>query len=105
MAESGASGAWIPLMDYAIKKGISLSTLRRYIKAGKIQYKVEQGRYLLFDEDADVPSVAVDVQASGTQTKMFRLEKDLQKAQEEIADLKMLIAIYEEKISGPRLER
>jgi hypothetical protein len=82
---------WIPLLDYALKKGVSLSTLRRHIKAGKIPFKVEDGRYLLFDDSRD------DINPS-----LARLEEDLQRAQEEIAELKTLIALYEEKIPNQR---
>ena len=86
--------AWIPLMEYAIKKGISLSTLRRHIKANKLTYKVENGRYLLWDEEADSTHLKTDYQ---------KLEMDLKKAQEEIAELKTLIAFYEEKAPQQRL--
>ncbi len=73
-------------MDYAMKSGLSLSTLRRYIKAGKIEHRVEEGRYLLCLEGPLATST----------DKFEMLQKDLQKAQEEIAELKTLIALYEE---------
>jgi predicted site-specific integrase-resolvase len=80
---------WISLMDYATTKGVSLSTLRRHIKANKIPYKVENGRYLLPLNAADNP----------TAEKIA-----LQKAQEEIAELKTLIAFYEEKLPKQRFD-
>jgi hypothetical protein len=110
---------WIPLMDYAMKKGVSLSTLRRHIKANKVQYRVENGRYLLFVEKSDpalanrAPSTSA-AQASGgshgassTANKsvgrdddflVSQLQIKLKKAQEEIAELKTLIAFYEESL-------
>jgi hypothetical protein len=113
-------GEWIPLMDYAMKKGVSLSTLRRHIKANKIQYRVENGRYLLFVEPGDAiltprPAVATKVapvtakaaSPSSTSVKnpsqnddylMSQLQTKLKKAQEEIAELKTLIAFYEESL-------
>ncbi|OFZ18689.1 MAG: hypothetical protein A2X94_14370 [Bdellovibrionales bacterium GWB1_55_8] len=87
---------WIPLMDYAMKKGISLSTLRRHIKANKVVYRVEGGRYLLCDEargfsaDADIGS------RGGDSAVISHLNSQLQQAREEIAELKTLIAFYEE---------
>jgi predicted site-specific integrase-resolvase len=69
---------WIPLVDYAARKGVSLSTLRRYIKANKIPYRLEEGRYLILSDEAD-------------------LRTELQRANEEIAELKTLIALYEER--------
>ena len=92
-----------------MKKGVSLSTLRRYIKSNKVQYKVEGGRYMLFDEAGNTPMIGqtgplvsphVSVSSQNTQ----RLTGELQKAKEEIAELKMLIALYEEKNSSHRFD-
>lgn len=80
---------WISLVEYAHKKGISLSTLRRHIKSGKIPYKVDQGRYLLFDDS--------DSQTAKTTPSLESLQLELQQAREEVAELKTLIAFYEEK--------
>ena len=140
--------AWIPLMDYAIKKGVSISTLRRYIKSNKIKYRTEAGKYLLWDDEAGVsfltessgliPPRSVSGLHSGLQSephsephteshteyryalptpgaysaarastdappatpdRIQHLERQLQKAQEEIAELKMLVSLYEEKLT------
>ncbi|MBL7715631.1 MAG: hypothetical protein JNL01_09200 [Bdellovibrionales bacterium] len=88
---------WIPLMDYAVKNSISLSTLRRHIKANKITYRVENGKYLILDELNQ--TVAGPAATAGITGRIEQLELDLNKAQEEIAELKMLVAIYEEKIA------
>lgn len=103
---------WIPLLDYAMKSGVSLSTLRRHIKANKIQFKVENGRYLLLDDTAEGTGTAATPAAtaaavlhfdsSESQTVRFQvvdLERKLEKAHEEIAELKMLVALYEEKLA------
>jgi len=92
MTAHQGNGQWIPLMDYAMKKGVSLSTLRRYIKSNKIDYKTENGRYLIWDDET---SVSVPAPAGDP----AELRTRLRKAQEEIAELKMLIAIYEEQLS------
>ncbi|MBC7692188.1 MAG: hypothetical protein H7222_10495 [Methylotenera sp.] len=121
-------------MDYAMKKGVSLSTLRRHIKTNKVQYKVEDGRYLLFVTESfkkgDLPpagnireealrndnhqsssgevrnlknpNTSNDASSAALTQKVRKLETELHRAQEEIAEMKMLIALYEEKISGPR---
>ena len=41
---------WIPLNDYAIKHEISVSTLRRRIKSHKIQFKLEDGKYMIQED-------------------------------------------------------
>lgn len=43
--ESG--GLWLPLMEYSIKSGVSLSTIRRKIKSNSIPYRLEKGKYLI----------------------------------------------------------
>lgn len=40
---------WLPLMEYSAKYRVSLSTLRRRIKAGEIEHKFSDGKYLIKD--------------------------------------------------------
>ncbi|MEK7790130.1 MAG: hypothetical protein AAB309_00705 [Deltaproteobacteria bacterium] len=75
---------WIPLLEYAFKKGISISTLRRRIKANQIQYQLKSGRYFVFDDGS------------------FPLEdrdKVIADLEEQIADLKTLVTVLESKTS------
>lgn len=99
---------WLPLMEYAIRKNLSLSTLRRYIKAGKVTFRLEGGRYLIFDREASGEGSASHSNGLATfdglggevaelQSNVRRLENALKRAQEEIAELKTLIACYEER--------
>lgn len=101
------NGTWIPLMDYAMKNGVSLSTLRRYIKAGKVQYKTESGKYLIYSTNgngldwisgSDSESTGFTEAPRRPDSRTLTLEAELQKAQEEIAELKMLVALYEERL-------
>jgi hypothetical protein len=89
MSATSASftGAWISLMDYANRNGVSLSTLRRYIKSGKIKHQLEHGRYLIWDENA---SAQPQVEESSANL--------IKKLQEENAELKTLVAFYEEHL-------
>jgi hypothetical protein len=99
----GAAGSWISLMDYAMKKGVSLSTLRRHIKANKLTYKVESGRYLLWD-GCEMISQPPDETTNPLLSTVLQLRQDLKRAQEEIAELKTLIAFYEEQITPQRMD-
>src|SRR5579871_6558937 len=105
-SESVKDEKWIPILDYAVQRGVSTSTLRRYIKANKIKYKLENGRYLLA-ADASTPKPARSAwEAAGAAgptgisvyARVRELEESLAQAQEQISELKMLIAIYEEKL-------
>jgi hypothetical protein len=91
------AGNWIPLMDYAMKKGVSLSTLRRYIKANKIRYRVENGRYLL-PVDLNLRDTAGEPTSLEMQEILQTMSVDLKHAREEIAELKTLVAFYESKL-------
>ncbi len=41
--------SWIPLNDYSSKHRVSVSTLRRRIKAEDIKYRFQDGKYFLMD--------------------------------------------------------
>jgi len=42
--------SWLPLTDYSSKYRVSVSTLRRRIKAEDIQFRLQDGKYFLVDE-------------------------------------------------------
>lgn len=43
---------WVQLNDYANKHNISVSTLRRRIKTNKIQFKLEDGKYFILEDES-----------------------------------------------------
>jgi hypothetical protein len=101
------SEKWVPLVEFSVQKGISLSTLRRYIKSNKIPWKLLEGRYLVMDDGTfsaprsqEVRSPQTPVAESPTKDQEGRvreLQTALNAAHEEIAELKTLLAFYEEK--------
>ncbi len=110
MASDIDSGNWIPLVEFSVQKGISLSTLRRYIKSNKIAWKLIDGRYLVLDDGSFVAprnhsGHGQDLSATthnpnpDMESRMKLLEDTLLAANEEIAELKTLLAFYEEKWS------
>ncbi len=50
--------AWLTLIEYSNKYRVSLSTLRRRIKGGEIEYKFSDGKYLIKDGPLQVSSEA-----------------------------------------------
>ena len=97
---------WIPLVEFSVQKGISLSTLRRYIKSNKIAWKLIEGRYLVMDDGTFVAprnhagaitESVTEVNHKDMESRMKTLESSLMAANEEIAELKTLLAFYEEK--------
>lgn len=100
------SGCWIPLVEFSVQKGISLSTLRRYIKSNKIAWKLIEGRYLVMDDGTFIAPrnhaghlVEPQLKNSDMESRLKYLEETLLAANEEIAELKTLLAFYEEKWS------
>jgi hypothetical protein len=52
-----SSGTWLPLIEYSVKSGISLSTIRRKIKSNSIPYRLENGRYLILFQEKGISNV------------------------------------------------
>lgn len=50
-----SNGVWLPIIEYSVKTGVSLSTVRRKIKSGTIQYRLDKGRYLILLENMNPP--------------------------------------------------
>jgi hypothetical protein len=48
---------WVPLTQYAIEEGISISTLRRKIKSNTISFRLDAGRYLIKSETEKTEAV------------------------------------------------
>ena len=48
-----SNGSWLPLIEYSVRSGLSLSTIRRKIKSHTLTYRMENGRYLIFFEGAN----------------------------------------------------
>ncbi len=51
----GGIKMWLSLTEYSLKHHVSISTLRRKIKADDIQYKLDDGKYYIFDESTQPP--------------------------------------------------
>lgn len=54
-----SNGLWLPLIEYSVKSGVSLSTIRRKIKSNSIQYRLEKGKYLILFNEGSTPTVTV----------------------------------------------
>lgn len=96
------SEAWVPLLDYAVLNGLSTSTLRRYIKSNKIQYKLEKGRYLIRSEKKSEQNLKWDENATQNSVALFQRIRELE---EQVSELRMLVAIYEEKLANAQAPR
>jgi hypothetical protein len=55
---------WLPLTEYALRSGMSISTLRRKIKSNTIAYKMEDGRYLILGDELSESARAIGFASS-----------------------------------------
>jgi len=120
--------SWLPITEYAVKNRVSVSTIRRRIKNQELKHKLESGKYFILDEgEATVqgqktPLVGLcgnSVEevldfAERTIKEITKLnqeiitekealiinqKKKIQKLEEELSELKMLITLLEKKQS------
>ena len=114
---------WLSLTEYSQKYNVSISTLRRRIRAGTITVKLEEGKYFIVDKRQDISveqdqgletpekkTEDVDIQRQGsfinkllnTQQEFHRLltekEKKIETLQNQISDFNNLVSILEKKI-------
>jgi len=114
---------WLPLIEYSLKSGVSTSTVRRRIKSKKIKYRLHEGKYYIFCDADEIAEFETHNVSSQTLTETLQLtrkaletllqtsegvsknrdevvEEQAQKIkllEEEVQDLKMLVAILEGK--------
>lgn len=62
---------WLPLAEYSMKHKVSISTLRRRIKAEDIQYRLDDGKYFIFDTDPTA-TTTTNVENRGFSTEAHR---------------------------------
>jgi hypothetical protein len=138
----GAQEKWLPLTEYAIRTGISISTIRRKIKAEAIDYKMEDGRYLIrasqlpedrhngfVANDGSMPTTAASAPAAiapapvqavapvprptpgivgddlrwrALEARVAGLARKVEFMSEQMAEIKMLVKLFEEKVDEIR---
>ncbi len=89
-------GIWLSVLEYASVKNVSISTVRRGIKSGRFKYKEENGKYLIWTKTDQSKKTAEHL------IENEYLKKEIKQLREEVADLKMLLSIYEKNnTNGP----
>lgn len=96
-------GVWLSITDYSAYKKVSISTIRRHIKANVLKVKEENGKYLIY-----VPSTERIKLREEEETLRIKLENELlkrenRKLREDVNGLKMLVDLYESKFNEPVL--
>ncbi len=92
-------GHWLTIPEYSTYRNKSVSTIRRYIKSNRIQYKLDDGKYLIFVSDQNYQK-KIDSQEKEEMSlrfKLLELEAKIRVLEEENDDLRMLVNLYENK--------
>jgi hypothetical protein len=105
-------GIWLSILEYSQLKNISVSTVRRYIKANRVKYTKENGKFSIFmnsenysryketcSTDGEILELKLKIQELEIKNKTLKLEND---------ELRMLVDLYEqpkvnEKVDLPEL--
>lgn len=84
------NGSWLPLTEYSTKHKISVSTLRRRIKADDIKFRFEDGKYFIMDEPMGThqrvhrPSQESDLALVGAHQGMMKEGNNMASSKEEM---------------------
>lgn len=92
-------GRWLSILEFANYKGKSISTVRRYIKANRVKHKEEQGKYYVWVKGYRDPSQQNERDFLEIRLENERLKKENRTLTEQVAELQMLVKIYEEEKS------
>lgn len=92
-------GKWLTVLEYASFKNKSISTVRRYIKANRVKYKEENGKYLIWAKNyfCEFQSQKEQREVVKMRFEIERLNSELKSIKEENEELKMLINVLEQK--------
>ncbi len=93
------NGIWLSILDYANTKKTSISTIRRAIKAGHVKYKEENGKYFIWTKEVKNEYSREKIELAQKLEIEF-LKRQNRELQEEVNDLKMLLAVYENQTNS-----
>lgn len=90
-------GIWLTILDYATHKNISISTVRRYIKADRVKHKLVEGHFEIFVSEEKLAGAELKKidEAAKLKNEIEGLKIQIRILTEANNDLKMLVQIYE----------
>lgn len=95
-------GKWLSITDYSAYRNISISTVRRYIKSERVKFKKVDGKYLIHvsDENYTIRVNKKEREDLALRLELHELKDRIRLLEEENNDLKMLVDIYESRLSS-----
>lgn len=100
------TGVWLPILEYANYRNISISTIRRMIKANRVKSRLDDGKYFIFVAKERLEKKKIEQNNLCQKVEELYLEnqhlkKLLQLREEELAEQSMLLKVYEERDIPP----
>ncbi len=95
-------GSWLPILEYSQFKKVSISTVRRHIKANLVRWKDEGGKYFVWTPvDPRELEDRKDGQLLAAKLELQRLDRENRNLRQELEEARMLINLYESPIVSP----
>ena len=88
-------GKWLSILEFAAYKKKSISTVRRYIKANRVKFKEDNGKYFIWTKNFVTNSDQSEKESLELKFENQRLLKENRILKEELSELRMLVTIYE----------
>lgn len=88
-------GKWLSVLEFAAYKKKSISTVRRYIKANRVKYKEEAGKYFVWTKNYIPSQTSQEEDFLKLKFELERMKKENIELKDELAQTKTLIELYE----------
>ena len=90
-------GKWLSVLEYASFKNKSISTVRRYIKANRVKFKQESGKYFIWTKNFLDNKSEDERNNLELKFEIERLKKENIYLKDQLSEMQMLVNIYEQK--------
>lgn len=95
-------GTWLSILEYSHFKKVSISTIRRHIKANLVKWREEDGKHFVWTAaDAGDIETRKEGEVLALKLELQRLKNENRLLRGELDELKMLVHLYEQKPQTP----
>ncbi len=92
-----SEGVWLSISDYSRYKNVSISTIRRHLKAHILRHKEENGKYFIYVPSTEKVKLREEDELFRLRLELEEVRSTLRLLQDEKDELKMLVDLYENK--------
>lgn len=95
-------GTWLSILEYSHFKKVSISTIRRHIKANLVKWREEEGKYFVWTA-ADTTDIETRKEGDvlALKLELERLKSENRALRGELDEVKMLVRLYENDAQLP----